>query len=125
MNRMILPATGNSFIVCKVGTFGSNTTLKHIEDIKRWADKNMFSAKNWPTKIKELFGQDISLEGFPKISGDYVYIVECDQSCSIDDEILKQWKHGLDLANYEKDCILYIWGGYSLKRINKILVPFL
>lgn len=130
MHSIIVPAFNQRVTLVKIGSSWVYPTMEEMESIRDWV---MLNKNKWLSERKQLtkkFGHTIKIKVFPGTNpnNEYVWLINRADS-SIDscwsEEDAKTWKEVFQESADDPGFILFVWGGYSIKRINKILIPFL
>lgn len=125
---IIIPSSNDQITFIRIGNLIHRPTLEDMNDIREWVDDHK---DVWPDCKKELpniFGYDIKVKIFPKLDSNrkYVWLIgdNLDWYPANQDEI-ESWKGIFAESIGDPDFKIFVWGGLSIKRINRNLVPMI
>lgn len=129
MKSMIIPASNNGLMIVKIGNNWVHPTAKDMESIRDWVVSHR---DNWlpeRKKLKQMFGYNIKVQAFPtlKSTKEYVWLIKnSDEHLYFyTEQDVENWKKVFGESVDDPDFILFVWGGLSIQRISKVLIPFL
>lgn len=130
MNSIIIPAYNKQTTFVRIGNSWHCPTVKDMEDIRDWVKCHKDSWLARRKELPKLFGYDIKVKIFPILNPDneYVWLLkrvnsDCKGAWSLED--IQNWKNVFSDSIEDPDFIIFVWGGVSIKKLNKFLMPFL
>lgn len=128
MKSILIPASNNGMTFVKVGNSWVHPTIDDMEKVRDWVmtHKNVWAERK---KLKDILGLDIKIKIFPQIKSNnqYVWLIANAQNEDYfyAKEDTKIWLDVFGEESNDPDFVVFIWGGLIIKRLNKVLVPFL
>jgi hypothetical protein len=129
MKPMIIPASNNELLIVKIGNNWVHPSVKDMESIRDWV---VSRRDNWlpeRKKLKHMFGYNIKIQAFPilKSTKEYVWLIKNsdEHQYFYTEEDVQSWRKAFDEQADDPDFVLFVWGGLTIQRISKILIPFL
>lgn len=126
---MIIPASHDGLTIVKIGNSWVRPTTQDMESIRDWVISHKDTWFLERKKLKKIFGYTIKVKPFPKIvsNTEYVWLIKQPDNNSYfyDEKDVENWKKVFNEVYGDPNFILFVWGGLTVQRINKVLVPFL
>lgn len=128
MSSFLVPASKNRISIVNImvpPTHG--ITVSKMEEIRLWIDTHRHIFPKCTQEVKDACGYDVEIHIYPEITNDieYVFLCELNNRFSLS-QIEKDGMTELIEQSYEdKDLIIFISSDWSIRRINKSLLPFL
>lgn len=129
MKSMIIPASHNGLLIVRIGSNLVHPTTKDMESIRDWVTSHRDSWLPERKKLKRMFGYNIKVQVFPtlKSTKEYVWLIKnSDEHLYFyDEKDVQNWTQVLNGGADDPDFILFVWGGLTIQRMSKVLVPFI
>lgn len=127
MNYAVIPASSSPVFVVSIGNNYNVPDQYDMEDIRDWFNQH----KDWYLRRKELRKSSfhIKIKCWPQVSNakKWVWLITNRDPINypFSSKDVDSWKGIFENAANDPEYFIFTWGGYSLKRVNKNLVPFI
>ena len=102
-------------------------TIEDMEKIRKWWENNKEICSS--NKKINLFGYDIKTKIYPPLDSEKSYVWVIKRADGLppywEPKEVTAWKDALQESTSDPNFIIFVWGGYSIKRISKTLITFL
>ena len=129
MNSILVPVSNGPITFVRIGNSYNYPSIDDMEAIRKWVMDHRKVWLNHRKELPRLFGYDIKVRFWSTVTSDKSYMAlinraDPDVESYWSQEDVQAWKDVFEESADDPDFIVFVWGGLSIKRFNKILVPF-